>query len=197
MERVKLRYCCWWMPRVQAPGLSLVRELWLAPWVSLARVSRAAAPASGTPSPTWLRAPSFEKVPIHMAAMNFLMTDGAVLKHRGTQIVKSRRHDARNLRWRRGEKRVTLQAYKTDIGARQHPGIRRAMWLVTRLAAFKTHRSMLERERSTLVAMAREATWVVGRETLEHRGPDAAMGVVAVHAGHGAFWKFVVKRPLE
>ena len=132
-----------------------------------------------------------------MAPVNFLMAHCAVLKHRRTQIVKSRRHDARNLRWRRGEKRVTLQAYKTDIGAYQHPRIRRAMRLVTRLAAFKAHRSMFERERSALVAMACEATRLIRRKALEHHGPDAAVRIVAVHTGHGAFWKFVVKRTLE
>jgi hypothetical protein len=63
---------------------------------------------------------------------------------------------------------VTLQADKTDIGARQHPRIRRAMRLVTRLAAFKAHRSMLERERTALVAMAFEASRLVGREALQH-----------------------------
>ena len=132
-----------------------------------------------------------------MAAMNFLMAHCAVLKHRGTQIVKRRRHDARNFRWRRGENRVTLQAYETDVGARQHPGIRRAMRLVTRLAAFKAHRSVFEGERSALVAMARETSRLVGRKTLEHRGPDAAVRIVAIHAAHSAFEKFVMKRPLE
>jgi len=132
-----------------------------------------------------------------MAAVNFLVADGAVLKHRRTQIVKRRRYDARNFRWRRGENRVTLQADKTNIGAYQHPLIRRAMRLVTRLAAFKAHRSMFERERSALIAMARETSRVVGREALEHRRPDAAVGIVAVHAAHGAFGKFVMKRPLE
>jgi hypothetical protein len=71
------------------------------------------------------------------------------------------------------------------------------MRLVTRLAAFKAHGSMFERERSTLIAMARETSRVVRRETLEHRGPDAAVRIVAIHAGHGAFGKFVMKRALE
>src|ERR1700693_1146616 len=125
------------------------------------------------------------------------MAYGAVLKHRRTQIVKRRRHDARNFRRNRGEIRVTLQAYEANIGAYQHPGIRRAMRLVTRLAAFKAHRSMFERERSALVAMAGEAPRLIGREALEHRGPDAAVGIEAIHAAHGAFGKFVMKRPLE
>jgi len=129
--------------------------------------------------------------------VNFLVAHGAVLKHRRTQIMKRRRHDARHFGRHRGEIRVTLEAYKTDIGAYQHPRIRRAMRLVTRLAAFKADRSVFEGERSALVAMAGEAPRLIGREALEHRWPDAAMGIVAVHAAHGAFGKFVMKRPLE
>ncbi len=52
---------------------------------------------------------------------------------------------------------MTLQAYKTDIGAYQHPRIRRAMRLVTRRAAFKAHRCVFECKGTPFVAMTREA----------------------------------------
>jgi hypothetical protein len=132
-----------------------------------------------------------------VAAMNLLMAHRAVLKHRGTQIVKRRRHDARNFRWRRGENRVTLQAYETDVGARQHPGIRRAMRLMTGLAAFKAHRRMLECEGAALVAVAFEAPRFVGREALQHNRTNAAVRIMAVHAAHRAFAELVMEWALE
>ena len=103
----------------------MAEALWLAPARVLqpARVLREAAPKPATPA-TSLSAASFEQIPIHVAAVNFLVAHGAVLKHRRTQIVKCGRHYARNFRRHSGENRVTLQAYKTDIGACQHPGIR-------------------------------------------------------------------------
>ena len=97
----------------------------------------------------------------------------------------------------RGEIRVALQADKSDIGARQHSRIGRAVRLMTRLAAFKAHRGMLEGERAALIAVAFEATRLVGGEALQHCRADAAVRIVAVHAGHVAFGKLVMKRPLE
>ena len=64
---------------------------------------------------------------------------------------------------------------------------------MTGLAAFKAHRGMLEGERAALVAVAIETSRLVGRETLQHRRPDAAVRIVAIHAAHGAFGKLVMK----
>ena len=71
------------------------------------------------------------------------------------------------------------------------------MRLVTRRAAFKAHRRMFEGKRTPLVAMAPEAARVIGRETLQHRGPDTAVRIVAVHATHVAFGELVMEGPLE
>jgi hypothetical protein len=71
------------------------------------------------------------------------------------------------------------------------------MRLVTRLAAFKAHRSMFERKWTPFVAVAFEAPWLVGREALEHGGPDTTMRIVAIHAAHAAFWESVMERALE
>jgi len=92
---------------------------------------------------------------------------------------------------------VTFQADKANVGARQHPGICRSMRLMTRLAAFKAHRCMLEREWTPFVAMAFEAPRLIGCEALQHGRTDAAVRIVAIHAGHAAFRKLVVERPLE
>ena len=92
---------------------------------------------------------------------------------------------------------MTLQANKSDIGARQHSRIGRAVRLMTRLAAFKAHRGMLESEWTALVAVTAEASRLISGKSLEHGGPDAAVGIVAVDAAHVAFGKLVMERTLE
>src|ERR1700733_2532777 len=117
------------------------------------------------------------------------MAHGAVLKHRRTQIVKRRRHDARHFggswRHRRIRKvRVAFQADESNVGAYQHPRIRRAMRLMTRLTAFETHGSVFKGERPALISMAAEASWLIGREGLKHGGPNTAVRIMAVDAAH-------------
>lgn len=92
---------------------------------------------------------------------------------------------------------MALQALKAYVGARQHSWIGRTMRLVARRAAFKTHGRMFERKGSALIAVAGKTTGLVGREILDHRGPDSAVRIVAIHAAHAAFRKLVVKRTLE
>jgi len=92
---------------------------------------------------------------------------------------------------------MALETHETNVGAYQHPRIRRAVRLMTRLATLKTHGRMFERERPALVAMAFEAARLIRRKGLLHGRPDAAVGIVAIHAAHVAFRKFVMKRPLE
>jgi len=132
-----------------------------------------------------------------MAAVNLLMTHGAVLKRGQEQIVKRRWHDTRHFHRRVRKISVALQADETNVGAIEHPRVRGAMRLVTSLAAFKAHRCVFEGEWAALVAVAAEASRLVGREDLEHRGPNAAMGIVAVHAAHVAFRELVMEWPLE
>src|ERR1700685_221712 len=65
-------------------------------------------------------APSFEQIPIYMAAVNLLMAHRAVLKQRQGQVMKRRRHDSHDFHRRGWEIRVALQADESDIGALQH-----------------------------------------------------------------------------
>src|SRR5262249_54204122 len=91
-------------------------------------------------------------------------------------------------------------ALETDVLhslARQHPGIRRPVQLVTTPTAPEPHHRVLEREWAAFVAVALEAAGLVGREKLHHSGPHAAMRIVAVHTGHGAFGKAVMVRFLK
>ncbi len=92
---------------------------------------------------------------------------------------------------------MALQAHEADLGAREHPRIRRAMRLMTRLAAFKPERCMFKRKWTALVAMAPKTSRLIRSEGFDHRGPDAAMRIVAVHTAHIAFGKLVVEGPLE
>jgi hypothetical protein len=64
-------------------------------------------------------------------------------------------------------------------------------------AAFEADRRMLEGERASLVAVACQATGLVGGEQLRHGWPDGSVRVVAIDAGHGALGHSVMVRPLE
>jgi hypothetical protein len=88
---------------------------------------------------------------------------------------------------------MAFQANKANVGAFQHPRIRRTMRLMTRLAAFKTHGRMFEGKWTPFIAMALEASRLIRGETLQHRGPDTAVGVVAVYAIHVPFGKLVME----
>jgi hypothetical protein len=56
---------------------------------------------------------------------------------------------------------------------------------------------MLERERSTLVAMAIQAPRLVGAEGLRHGRTYTPVWVVTIDAAHGAFRQLVMVRPLK
>ena len=92
---------------------------------------------------------------------------------------------------------MALQADEANVSAYQHPRIRRAMRLMTRRTAFETHRCVFKAERSALIAMTGEVSWLIGREVLKHGGPNTAVRIVAVDAAHVAFGKLVMVWPLE
>src|SRR5579871_6614143 len=63
--------------------------------------------------------------------------------------------------------------------------------------AFEADRPMLERERTTLVAVAGDAAGFVRGECLRRRGLECPMRIVAIDAAHGAFGELVMIGPLE
>ena len=71
------------------------------------------------------------------------------------------------------------------------------MWFVARRTTLKPDRPMLEGERTTLIAMAREAARLICSECLDHRRTHGSMRVVAIDAGHCLFRQLVVVRPLK
>src|SRR5579884_202839 len=75
---------------------------------------------------------------------------------------------------------VTLQADKPNLMAYQHPRIGRSVRLMARRAAFETHWWMLECERSTLVAVTREAARIVSAEIPQRCISDAPVRVVTI-----------------
>jgi len=68
---------------------------------------------------------------------------------------------------------------------------------MTAPAPFKAHRGVLECKGAALVAMAIEATRLIGGKYLSHGRPEAAMRVMAVDAGHRALGQFVMVGPLK
>src|SRR5262249_25337734 len=61
----------------------------------------------------------------------------------------------------------------------------------------KPHRSVLERERPALIAMASETSRLVRGEGLNHPGPNAPMRVMAINAAHRAFRHAMAERLLK
>ena len=125
------------------------------------------------------------------------MAHGAVLVARRAQIMKSRRHNAQNTGFYVGYIRVALQADQPDFLPDQHARVGRSVNLMATGAALKTYRRVLKGERAALVAVTLQTSGFVGCENLRHRGPDAAMRVVTIHATHRALRKFVMKRLLK
>lgn len=119
-----------------------------------------------------------------MASVNLLVTDRAVLKTRGPQIVERRRYHSYNrTRVRRNRQiRVALQTNQAHLLPNQHSRIGRAVRLVTRAATLKPHWGMLKRKGTALVPVAIEASQFVGAERLHHRRTDAAVRIVAIDA---------------
>src|ERR1700680_5317730 len=68
---------------------------------------------------------------------------------------------------------------------------------VAALAAFLTHRSMLESERTALVAVTVEAAGFIGVRHAHQAGFEAAVRIVAIHALHGILGNPVFERLRE
>ena len=89
-------------------------------------------------------------------------------------------------RRRRGQVRVTFQANEHDLGPCKHSRIGGAMRLMAGDAPFQANRSVLKRKWSPFVAVAFEATGLIGIDGLNISGEHAAVRVVAVDTRHGA-----------
>ena len=132
--------------------------------------------------------------------MHLLVTEGAVLEARTAQVVERRRHRSQRRVGRRNRHRqvgVALQAHQAHLLPRQHARIRRAVRLMAGAAAFEAHRSVLEGKGSHLIAVALGAAGFVGARRLDRFGQRAAVRIVAIHAGHGAFRQPVLVGALE
>jgi len=126
------------------------------------------------------------------------MAHRAVLVTRRAQVVKRRRDDADGSRLiYAGQIGVALQAHDANFLAHQQPRIGRAVWLVAGYATFEAHRSVLERERSALIAVAVQASRLVRGEGLRHRWADTAVRIVTVDAAHRTFRKLMMIGPLK
>ncbi len=126
------------------------------------------------------------------------MTHRAVLISGRPQIVKRRwNHAQRSFRRYRRQIRVAFETNLRHLRTFQHSGIRRSMSRVAGAASFKSHRAMLERERTALIAMAVQASRLVRPEYLRHHRLHAAVRIVAIDAAHGALGHFMMKRLLE
>ena len=127
------------------------------------------------------------------------MTDSAILIDRRAQIVKRWRHNADGSRPVIHPRKVgvAFQTHELHLRTGQHARIGGAMHFVTGGASFEANRRVLERERTALVAVAFEAAGLVRGEDLCHRRTNAAVRIVAIHAGHRAFGQFVMIGPLE
>src|ERR1035441_6753072 len=80
---------------------------------------------------------------------------------------------------------------------REHPRIGRPVRLVAGAAAFEADGSVLEGKGSHLIAVAFGAPRFVGLGGLHLAGQGAAVRIVTIHAGHGAFGQAVFVRLLE
>ena len=92
---------------------------------------------------------------------------------------------------------MTFQADELHLRTYEHPGIHGPVRLVTGAAAFQLHRSVLENERASQVAMTLHAARFIGIHKTHVAREVATVRVVAIHARHGAFRQAVPVRPLE
>lgn len=92
---------------------------------------------------------------------------------------------------------MALQALLGNLWAGEHARIRGSVRFVARRATFHAHGRMLEGERSAFVAMAAEASGLVGRNIAKGIGEQPAMGIMAVDASDAAFLQPVAVGPLE
>jgi len=68
---------------------------------------------------------------------------------------------------------------------------------MTSPTTLKPHHGVLKGKGTALVGVAVEASGFVGAERLQHRVPDRAVRIMAIHATHGVLGYFVVKRSLK
>ena len=128
------------------------------------------------------------------------MAEGTVLEPRAAQIVDRGTHRSQGPVGSGSGRRQVGVALHTDLTyfvARQHARVRGAVGLMARHAAFQAHGSVLERERSDLIAVALGAARFAAARRLNRTGQGAAMRIVAIHAGHGAFRQTVLIGALE
>jgi len=92
---------------------------------------------------------------------------------------------------------MALQANESDLLPREHPWIRRSVRFVTTRTALEPYRRVFKYERPSLIAVAAETARFVGRKRLHHALTEAAVGIVAIDAGHGTFGEPVLERLLK
>ena len=135
-----------------------------------------------------------------MAAVNLLMANRAILIAARSQVMKCRRHNADHAgsSWPLLRKIcVTFEADEADISSRQHFRICRSVGFMTSLATLGPHGNVFIGKRAPKIAMAFETTGLVRSECANLPLREAAMRIVAVHAGHGGLRKPVRVRALE
>lgn len=92
---------------------------------------------------------------------------------------------------------MTLQTYEANLLAHEHARVRRTMRLMTTSTSLKTNGRVFEGKRSAQIAVTFEAGLFIGRDETHHARAEAAVGIVAVHARHRAFWNPMPVRALE
>ena len=127
------------------------------------------------------------------------MAHRAVLKTGRAQIVEGGWHDTEDRIGSRGVGKigVALQADEPHFLPDQHPRIGGAVGLMTSSTTLESHHGVLKGKGAALVGVAVEASGFVSTERLQHRSPDAAVRIMAIHAAHGVLGYFVVKRSLK
>ena len=137
-----------------------------------------------------------------MTSVDFLVASCAVAVTGGSKVVKCRGHYSQRCTGGCGcalrrQIRMTLQADEANFLPHQHPRVGRSVRFMATIAAFKSYRGMFKRERAAFVGVATEAAWFVRGKRLRHGGPETAVGVVAIHARHGALGQPVFVGTLE
>ena len=93
-----------------------------------------------------------------------------------------------------GRGRVAFQTEQMLLGAHQHLGIHRTMWLVTTDAAFQTHGSMLEGKGAAFVRVALGTGDFVATRCLHLPGIQPSVGCVAIDAMDRTFLQAMPER---
>jgi hypothetical protein len=92
---------------------------------------------------------------------------------------------------------MTLQTLEPHFLPGEHARICRAVRFMASGAAFEPHRRVFVGERTPLVAVAFEAAGFVPRNGLDLLGPETAVWIMAVDAGHRAFVQVMAVGTLE